>query len=88
MTIQLKTGSYISLNPQFKSLTVEQVAEFKQHARENHKPFEKVSDLWHPVWRAEAKLMNEEECLSNTQYTEDLDREGNYYDTHFMKGTI
>ena len=84
MSTQLKTGSYISLNPMFRSLSAEQVVEFRQYARDTYTPFEKINELWHPVCRDECEIINEEQSLTNTQYTEDL--EANYYDINFIQG--
>ena len=45
----------------FRDLNEQEIAEFKQWARENHKPFATVSELWHPIVRLECNLMDDEE---------------------------
>lgn len=44
----------------FRQLSDEETTEFKQWARENYKPGEAISSLWHPVVQEEAKKMNVE----------------------------
>jgi hypothetical protein len=44
----------------FRKLTPEEEVEFKQWARENYVPFSEISNLWHPVVRAECAQINKE----------------------------
>ena len=42
----------------FKDLTEAEVEGFKKWARDNHKPGDEVSDIWHPVIREECRLID------------------------------
>lgn len=44
----------------FRNLDEHEVFEFKKWARENYKPGEDISSLWHPVVQEECKQMNNE----------------------------
>ena len=44
----------------FRELDVAETLDFQQWARDNHNPGDKVEDIWHPVIRAECKLIDEE----------------------------
>ena len=45
----------------FRVLDDEEVESFKQWARDNHKVGDEVSEVWHPVVRAECKLIDDME---------------------------
>lgn len=53
------TESYISDNPMFKSLDVDEVADYKKWARDNYVVGTEINSVWHPVIQAECRLMNE-----------------------------
>jgi hypothetical protein len=42
----------------FRDLSVEEVVTFRAWARENYKPFETISGVWHPVIQSECAAMN------------------------------
>ena len=44
----------------WRTLNDKEVEEFRQWARDNHKPGNPVNDLWHPVVREECKKIDEE----------------------------
>lgn len=46
----------------FRELDVAEVLDFQQWARDNHNPGDEVESIWHPVIRAECKLIDEEEA--------------------------
>ena len=53
-------GSYESKSSLFKSLTAEEVEEFRKHARENYVVGTEINDVWHPVYQFECMQMNAE----------------------------
>ena len=55
------SGEFVSLSPMFKSLTAEEVAEFKQWARDNYEPLSDIKGIWHPVIQRECALINKGE---------------------------
>ncbi len=48
-----ENSAFISTNPLFRSLTAEEVEEFREHARNNYVPESPINDVWHPVYRHE-----------------------------------
>ena len=44
----------------FRYLNEEETEEFKQWARDNHKPGDEVKSVWHPVLRKECQRIDEE----------------------------
>ncbi len=48
----------------FKTLTPEEIVEYKQWARDNFKVDELINQAWHPVLRAECQLMIDEQFKS------------------------
>ena len=56
----------------FKDLTDKEVAEFKDWARKQYKPFTEIKGIWHPVIQEECAKIN-----ASTQIEESLARE--YY---------
>ena len=44
----------------FKDLTDKEVAEFKDWARKQYKPFTEIKGIWHPVIQEECANMNTE----------------------------
>lgn len=46
--------------PLFEDLSTEDEASFRKHARENYVVGEQINELYHPVWKDEARKMNEE----------------------------
>ena len=54
------SGPYKSSSNLFRSLTTEEVNEFREHARENYIPNSPINDVWHPVYRFECLKMNAE----------------------------
>jgi hypothetical protein len=42
----------------FKELNEEETKEFRKWARENYKPNDAISTIWHPVVREECAKMN------------------------------
>jgi len=55
-----ENGKYISTNPLFRSLSAEEVKEFREHARENYIPESPINDVWHPVYRHECDKISAE----------------------------
>jgi len=58
--------------PLFRSLTEEEVEEFKQHARDYYNLGTPIDELWHPVYREECQRMNEEAGLKPSEKGESL----------------
>lgn len=50
-------------NLMFKELTEEEIAEYKRQVRKNYQVGNEINPLWHPVYREECHLMNEEAGL-------------------------
>lgn len=46
--------------PLFRELDAEEETAFRKHARENYVVGEEISEILHPVWKDEARRMNEE----------------------------
>jgi hypothetical protein len=48
----------------FRDLDDEEIADFKQYARDNYNIGDDIKGIWHPVVQRECTLMNEEkpEC--------------------------
>lgn len=44
----------------FHYLTEAEIVKFKKWARDNYKPYENISGVWHPVVQVECAKMNEE----------------------------
>lgn len=44
----------------FRSLDDQEVNEFKQWARDNHKPGDTIQGIWHPVIREECQRIDQE----------------------------
>ena len=44
----------------WRDLSPEEIAEFKQWARENYIPFEPINGIYHPIIQKECALINEE----------------------------
>lgn len=44
----------------FRHLSPEEETEFRKWARENYKPFDPISGVWHPAVQAECVRMNQE----------------------------
>jgi hypothetical protein len=44
----------------FRDLNEDEVADFKQWARDNYELGTDISSIWHPVCQEECRLMNEE----------------------------
>jgi hypothetical protein len=44
----------------FRSLTAQEVGEFKQWAHDNYTVGEEISEVWHPVVQAECIAISEE----------------------------
>ena len=44
----------------FRDLNSEEVKEFRQWTRDNYKPGEQISPVWHPVVQHECAEMNKE----------------------------
>ena len=55
-----ENGGFISTNPLFRSLSADEVKEFKKHARENFIPESPVNPVWHPVYRHECDKISAE----------------------------
>lgn len=55
-----ENSGFISTNPLFRSLTVEEVEEFREHARQNYTPGSPINDVWHPVYRHECDKISAE----------------------------
>jgi len=53
-------GGYRSHNFLFRDLTASEVEEFREHARQNYRPFSPVDDCWHPIYRFECLSINAE----------------------------
>jgi hypothetical protein len=45
----------------FRVLSEEEKVSFRQWARENYKPGDAISSIWHPVVREECEKMNNEQ---------------------------
>lgn len=52
------SGAYHSTNPMFRSLTAEEVSEFRQNTRENYSVETPINPVWHPVYRDECRKIN------------------------------
>ena len=48
----------------FKNLSEKEENSFRQWARENYKPFEPISGVWHPVVQDECTKINREKGMS------------------------
>jgi len=48
-------------NEMFKKLSPVEAFEYRKWARENYKPGDCISELWHPVVRQECEMMNVEQ---------------------------
>jgi hypothetical protein len=59
--IEVDEGGYVSDSPMFKSLSADEVVEYKQWARDNYVCNSDINEVWHPVIQEECRLMNEEE---------------------------
>jgi hypothetical protein len=44
----------------FRELSPEEELEFRQWARDNHKPNEPINPLWHPIIRQECSRIDDE----------------------------
>lgn len=54
----------------FKELTAEEEVEFRQWARDNHKPLQPISNLWHPVVQDECIRIDKEFMAGATGATD------------------
>jgi hypothetical protein len=52
--------AFDSVVPLFRELNPEEEAEFRQNARENYVVGTEINEVFHPVWRDEARKMNDE----------------------------
>jgi hypothetical protein len=62
-----ENGGYISNNPLFRTLTEEEVAEFRAHARENYVVGSEINETWHPVYQQECIKMNAEAKIDHEE---------------------
>ena len=53
-----KDEGYTSHDPRFRSLTKEEVFEFRYHAQKNYQPGTEINKVWHPIYRDECLQMN------------------------------
>ena len=53
-------GTVYYSGPLFQELSVEEEIEFRAHARENYEPGMPIDEIFHPVWKDEARKMNKE----------------------------
>lgn len=53
-------SGYESTNPLFRSLSAEEVSEFRQHAKDHYVIGSEISDLWHPAYRQACEEINAE----------------------------
>lgn len=49
--------------PLFRELSSEEEGEFRAHARANYRLGDEIDDIFHPIWKDEANLMNEEASI-------------------------
>jgi hypothetical protein len=59
--LEAMEGGWKSDNPLFKSLNADEIAGYKQWARDSYVLGSDIPTIWHPVIQAECKLMNEEQ---------------------------
>lgn len=59
-TVHFHVGEETIVTPLFRELSPEDEAGFRQHARENYSVGTPIDNVYHPVWRDEAKKMNKE----------------------------
>jgi hypothetical protein len=52
-------------NSMFRSLSEPEVIEFKRHIRATYTAGQDISELWHPLARAECELINFEDVQLN-----------------------
>ena len=55
---QLTDTGWIAFNPQFRSLSLEEIEEYKEHARHAYTAGTPISRLWHPVYATECNMIN------------------------------
>jgi hypothetical protein len=48
------------MNGLFKAITEDEKPAFRQWARDNYKPFDPISPVWHPTTQTECRKINEE----------------------------
>ena len=53
-------GGYKSTSSLFRSLTADEVNEFRTHARENYVVGNEINEVWHPAYQFECMQMNAE----------------------------
>lgn len=44
----------------FRPLSPKEEKEFRQDARDNHKPGAEIDDTWHPIYRDECRIIDDE----------------------------
>lgn len=44
----------------FQTLTPKEEEEFRQAARVNHKPGAEIDETWHPIYRDECRIIDDE----------------------------
>ncbi|MFN4973845.1 MAG: hypothetical protein ACK5GV_01230 [Bacteroidota bacterium] len=42
----------------FRELSIEEIQDFKQWARDNYEPLTEIKSFWHPVVQEECQIMN------------------------------
>ncbi len=45
----------------FKTLTIDETKEYRKWAQDNYKPFDVISECWHPIVRMECYQINIDE---------------------------
>lgn len=60
----------------FRKLTDEETAEFRQWARDNYQPGDPINEVWHPVVREECERMNNEQMKVGRTYNLYCKQEG------------
>ena len=54
----------------FRDLNPEEVKKFQQSARDNYKPFDPISGVYHPIYQAECTKINQEAELPFPEFIE------------------
>jgi hypothetical protein len=49
---------FLSFSPMFKNLSPQEVAEYKEWARDNYEPLTDIKGIWHPVIQHECAKIN------------------------------
>lgn len=58
--IQFMVDQTPIVTPLFRELNPEEEASFRQHARETYVVGTEINEINHPVWKDEARIMNDE----------------------------